>query len=933
VSGLRGPLFDTIPIPVSLWNETGSIIDCNDSMVRFLKCDTKKNCLERFFAYSTEFQPDGTSSREKADFLREYAIAHGQASYKWTHLIDGEVVEVEAVCVHYLNEGKPFVAAYAQDLREIRRREIAEEESRAKTQFLARMSHEIRTPMNAVLGVTEMQMQKKGLPPETEEAFSRIYTSSSLLLQIINDILDLSRVEAGKMEIITDKYETASMIVDTVQLNLMHIGSKPIEFKLNVDERVPTFLTGDELRIKQVMNNILSNAFKYTDEGLVSLDVRVIEGENNQAVLVFQVKDTGQGMTREQIASLFEIEFTRFNAKNNRIIEGSGLGMNIAYQLVKMMGGNIKVESLPGIGTTFNVEIPQSVSGNEKLGKKTVENLQNLETAQRALRRLSRLANIHMPYGKVLVVDDVESNLYVAKGLLMPYKLTIDTVDSGRAAVHKIRNGHVYDIIFMDHMMPGMDGIEAAKKIQELGYNHPIIALTANTVKGQSELFMKNGFAGFISKPVDVNQLNTYLLRLIRDKQPPEVLAAAARDQEKEMQNTGFADDKVVPGDISARLKESFVRDAKRSIEAIAAVINRDHIDVPGFKIYIIHTHAMKSALLNIGEPILSVVAGALEQAGREGDIKTIQSLTHGFIKRLEQITDATAEALALGAQAALAKSEKGLTKDMTVSETEQPGEQAQPSEVADQEEKTIFVVDDSDTNLILAEEALEDYYNVFTIISAAQMFKMIQKKKPHLILLDIQMPEMDGFEAMEKIKADPALTSIPVVFLTATVTPEIATKARKLGAADIVSKPFTAEGLQSKVSEWLSKPGAKPTVLIIDDTPMVISALSRILLPLYSVKVAKDGEEGLRLASRHPIDLILLDINMPGLSGFDVLGKMKETPEVRGVPVIFITGSEEAEDESQGFRMGAVDYIKKPFSEENVLHRVDLHIHGGKVV
>jgi CheY-like chemotaxis protein/two-component sensor histidine kinase len=724
------------------------------------------------------------------------------------------------------------------------------------------------------------------------------------------------------MELVNDAYHTASMLVDTVQLNLMHIGSKPIEFLLNVDEHVPSFLIGDELRIKQIMNNILSNAFKYTDEGTVKLDVRV-NCENKKQTLVFCVSDTGQGMSKEQLQNLFEIEFTRFNLQSNKVIEGSGLGMNIAYHLINMMGGTIRVDSEVGVGTTFTVCIPQVQSGEELLGRETIESLQNIETAQRALKRLSRLANIHMPYGKVLVVDDVESNLYVAKGLLMPYKLTIETVNTGRAAVHKVRNGNIYDIIFMDHMMPGMDGIEATKKIRELGYTHPIVALTANTVLGQSELFLKNGFSGFISKPIDVNQLNTYLLRMIRDKQPPEILAAAARDQEIEQKAGGYADDiNPTTGEVSVRLKESFIRDAKRSSEAIHAVITREYMDVDAFKIYIIHAHAMKSALHNVGEPILSSVAGSLEQAGREGDTETILALTSGFLKRLDEVVANTSKSLAASAK-------KNSKKKKAEEDSLTPTEKTQELLAS---EKIIFVVDDSDTNLILAEEALDDSYKIFTILSAHKMFEMLSKIKPNLILLDIEMPDMDGFEAMEKIKAEPTLNSIPVVFLTATVTPEIAARAKQLGAADIFAKPFTAEGLRGKVEGWLSKPGAKPTILIIDDTPMVISTLSRMLLPLYSVKAAKDGREGLDIANRHTVDLILLDIKMPGFSGFEVLESLKKHDKTRGIPVIFITGSDEIEDEALGFSMGAVDYIVKPFIEEKVLHRVGLHIQGGKI-
>jgi len=766
----------------------------------------------------------------------------------------------------------------------------------AKTKILTRVSHEIRTPMNVVLGIAEMQMQREGLSAETEEAFSRIYTSSSMLLLIVNDILDLVKVEDGKMEVIPVKYDITDMIADTVQLNLMHVGSKRIKFELNIDENVPMYLVGDSLRIKQIMNNILSNAFKYTTEGIVSLDIGSEPALAGGDILILRVRDTGQGMTDEQIDSLFDIEFTRYSIHATHAAEGSGLGMNIARQLIGLMGGEIRVESEIGKGTTITIRIPQERYDNRVIGKETVDNLQNLETAQYALKRFSKLNYTTMPYGRVLVVDDVESNLYVAKGLLQPYKLTVDTADNGRAAIEKVESGEKYDIIFMDYMMPGMDGIETARAIQALGYEQPIVALTANTM--QSELFTNNVFSGFISKPIDINRLNAYLLRLIRDKQPQEILVAAqAQVQYEEPEPIKHI------GGISARLRESFITDATRSQEIIRAVVERDFLDDNSIKLYIIHTHALKSALYNVGETILSAIAGALEQAGREGDIHTMRDMTDGFLNRLNQTT-----------------------KDIRDVGVTVPHP---PRDTSPDEEKIIFVVDDSDTNLILAEEALEDMYTVFTILSAAQMFKMLGKVKPDLILLDIEMPDMDGYEALEKLKSDPKHKNIPVIFLTATVTPEATAKGHDLGAIDICAKPFTPEGLQKSIRDGFMS--QKPTVLIIDDTAMIISSLSRILLPHYGVKIAKSGGEGLKLTEQHRIDLILLDIHMPFLSGFDVMGRLKESDKTKDIPVIFITGSDEATDEAQGFALGAVDFIKKPFVEANVLHRVATGISGGK--
>lgn len=406
----------------------------------------------------------------------------------------------------------------------------AEEANRAKTKFLSNMSHEMRTPMNSVLGIAEQQLQKDTHPPETEEAFMRIYNSSSMLLSIINDILDLSKVEAGKMEIIPAVYETASIIADTVQLNIMYINSKNIELEMSVDEQLPVRLIGDELRIKQILNNLLSNAFKYTMSGTVKLSLSIQDNtESDDPVLVIVVSDTGQGMTEEQVNDLFGDEFIRFNMQDNRAIEGSGLGMVISYRLIRMMGGEIFVESAPGKGSVFTVLLPQKKKDGAVLGPEAAARLQNLEYIRKSPKEINKIDREPMPYGRVLVVDDVGTNLYVAEESLLPYKLAVETVTSGELAVEKIKDGQVYDIIFMDHMMPGIDGIEATNIIRSMGYKHPIVALTANALSGVSELFMKNGFDAFISKPIDLNQLDNCLLRFIRDKQPPEVIENARK--------------------------------------------------------------------------------------------------------------------------------------------------------------------------------------------------------------------------------------------------------------------------------------------------------------------------------------------------------------------------------------------------------------------
>jgi signal transduction histidine kinase/HAMP domain-containing protein len=379
--------------------------------------------------------------------------------------------------------------------------DAAEDASRSKSAFLANMSHEIRTPMNAILGITEIQMENESLPPETREALGNIYSSGDLLLGIINDILDLSKIEADKLELVYVKYEVASLINDTIQLNMMRFENKPINFKLIIDENIPSTFMGDELRIKQILNNLLSNAAKYTASGEVIFSVGYETKDDNKVNLTFRVRDTGQGMTEEQVSKLFDT-YTRLNMEVNRTIEGTGLGMSITWNLIQVMGGDIYVDSKPGKGTEFMVVIPQGTTDSEPIGVEVAEKLRQFRLNSLEIKR-NKLDRDPMPYGRVLVVDDMDANLYVAKGILAPYGLKIDTVKSGFGAIEKLENGAIYDIIFMDHMMPTMDGIETTTIIRRnLNYTQPIIALTADAVTGRSEVFLSNGFDDFIAKPI-----------------------------------------------------------------------------------------------------------------------------------------------------------------------------------------------------------------------------------------------------------------------------------------------------------------------------------------------------------------------------------------------------------------------------------------------
>jgi len=506
----------------------------------------------------------------------------------------------------------------------------------AKSNFLAKMSHEIRTPMNAILGIAEIQLRDENLSPDSEESMKKIYESGDVLLNIINDILDLSKIEAGKLELIPVKYDIPSLINDSVQINRLRYDSKPINLTINLDENTPHYLFGDELRIKQVMNNIISNAFKYTDEGMVTLSVsydKEQKSDDEYVTIIISVRDTGQGMTEEQLKDLFN-EYTRFNTEANRETIGTGLGMSITKQLIELMNGKIFVTSKPKEGTEFIVHIPQKRIDSETCGSEAAEKLRNFNFRSTTLTNKTQFLREYMPYGSVLVVDDVESNIYVSKGMLLPYGLKIDTASSGYEAIKKIEDGNVYDIVFMDHMMPKMDGIETTKKMRNMGYNHTIVALTANAIIGRAEMFLKNGFDGFISKPIDSRELNLVLNEFIRNKKPPEVVEEARREiaKRKELQaSTVLA--------ISKELIIATVHDIQNVLVVLEELLPKiNTISTEDMVLYTTTVHGMKSALSNIGEKQLSGFALKLELAAKNEDKEMLLKDTPDFINNLKTL-------------------------------------------------------------------------------------------------------------------------------------------------------------------------------------------------------------------------------------------------------------------------------------------------------
>lgn len=383
-----------------------------------------------------------------------------------------------------------------------------EELNQAQNRFFSSMSHEIRTPINTIIGLNEMILREDVSDEVAADARS-IQGASKMLLTLINDILDMSKIESGKMDIVPVTYDVGEMLSEIVNMIWVRARKKGLEFHVDVDQSIPSQLYGDEVRIKQILINVLNNAVKYTSEGSVTLSIQCKKQKNGHAQISYSVTDTGMGIKKESIPFLFSA-FKRVDEEKNRYIEGTGLGLSIVKQLVELMDGEIAVNSVYTKGSTFVITVPQEIVGEAEIGEL------NLEARHALNARQHYKQCFEAPKAQILIVDDNETNLMVEEKLLRDTKVNIDTVLSGAECLKKTLQKR-YDVIFMDHLMPGMDGIECLQKIRKqiggLNQNTPVVILTANAGGENQALYRREGFDGYLLKPVSGIQLETELLR------------------------------------------------------------------------------------------------------------------------------------------------------------------------------------------------------------------------------------------------------------------------------------------------------------------------------------------------------------------------------------------------------------------------------------
>ena len=496
--------------------------------------------------------------------------------------------------------------------------EAANAANKAKGEFLANMSHEIRTPINAILGMDEMIIREASDEQIVEYATNIKQAGKSLLAQV-NGILDYSKLEDGRMDIIPVEYDLATTINSFVTTASPRAKAKGLRLSLDIDENLPATLFGDDVRLAQLVMNLATNAIKYTEEGEVTFAIKEVSRQDNSIDIYFGVKDTGIGIKPEDMENL-TVSFKRLDEERNRNIEGTGLGIPIVMKLLELMDSKLEVSSVYGKGSNFAFVLRQGIVDDEPIGdyKRRIKH---------TYKRRNKYTFPSMPTADILVVDDYEMNLVVAKNLMKVYDFTPDLVESGREAI-TLASEKKYDIIFMDHMMPGLDGIETVEMMHKQGIlkdDTAVIALTANAIAGAKEYYISNGFNDYLTKPINADSLEDMLLRYV----PKAKIVKKPISDIKNNKSLTTNDDE------RKALIKIFVSTIDESAKQLDSLIETGDI-----KNYTIKVHGLKSTARLIGEMSISKKAEALEAAGKAGDWDYIKAHHMELISEYLSIRD-----------------------------------------------------------------------------------------------------------------------------------------------------------------------------------------------------------------------------------------------------------------------------------------------------
>ena len=638
-----------------------------------------------------------------------------------------------------------------------------------KNEFLANMSHEIRTPIHAILGYNEMIM-KETRESNTTEYSLNVQAAGRTLLSLVNNILDFTNIDNGNLTLADEPYSTLSLLQDVLIYAENSAKKKGLELKCVVDEMIPQVLSGDAIRLTQILDNLISNAVKYTKEGYVEVRIDWETSSENTGVLGVRITDTGIGMTPEDVKKISE-SFIRFDNRQTRSIQGIGLGLTIVTRLLYQMQSNLEIESEHDKGSTFSFRLRQKIVDSAPIGK--------IESGTGLLISVP-LPTDEMfvaPEAKILAVDDSETNLDLFKGVLRDTGVQIDTAENGAEALKLLRKNR-YHMVFLDHMMPVMDGMEALQKIKEekLCPDVPIVVLTANAVAGAKEYYLQAGFDEYMTKPI----VSRYLLSVVRKYLPIEVTQPHTEITGASfLERLSFLD--TATGMVYCCESEDFYKEMLKSYlehskyDSLLACYEQEDWDN-----YRIQVHALKSTSLSIGATTMSEQAKALEMAAKENRLEYIHEHHADVMKGYQKLLKAIRNAL----------------EEQPVTKTEA---EAVSEEVSDR--ARILVVDDDTTNLIVAKKILDEMFAVDTARSGKEVLEFLERGVlPDMILLDLHMPDMDGFEVLKRLKEDERWKEIPVIFLTADNDRDAEVRGFREGALDFIIKPFVADIMLQRV-------------------------------------------------------------------------------------------------------------------------------------